>query len=128
MYKIKKDNRAKLAAACALAACLLCATLASAHAFLDRAEPKVGSDVSKSPVEVRIWFTQNLEPAFSAITVTGPDDKRVDKNNSHVDPQTPNLLIVSVGELPPGTYRVHWHVVSVDTHPTKGDFKFTIAG
>ena len=28
---------------------------ASAHAALDKAEPKVGSDVSQAPAEVRIW-------------------------------------------------------------------------
>jgi hypothetical protein len=28
--------------------------------------------------------------------------------------------------LLPGAYRVHWHVVSVDTHMTEGDFSFTV--
>ena len=28
--------------------------------------------------------------------------------------------------LPPGTYTVIWHVTSVDTHKTKGSFKFTV--
>jgi hypothetical protein len=28
--------------------------------------------------------------------------------------------------LTPGTYRVSWRVVSVDTHPTEGNFTFTI--
>jgi hypothetical protein len=28
--------------------------------------------------------------------------------------------------LPAGAYRVHWHVVSVDTHMTEGDFSFTV--
>jgi copper resistance protein C len=30
--------------------------------------------------------------------------------------------------LPPGTYKVTWHVVSVDTHTTEGTFTFRIAG
>ena len=40
-----------------------------AHAFLDHAEPKVGSTVANSPTELKIWFTQNLEPAFSTLEV-----------------------------------------------------------
>jgi methionine-rich copper-binding protein CopC len=100
--------------------------LASAHAALDKAEPKVGSDVSKPPAEVKIWFTQHPEPAFSKIQVFGPDGKEVDKKDSHVDEKDKSLLIVSVEQLPPGTYKVHWDVVSLDTHRTRGDFKFTV--
>ena len=76
--------------------------------------------------EVRIWFTQHPEPAFSKIQVFGPDGKEVDKKDSHVDEKEKSVLIVSVEQLPPGTYKVHWDVVSLDTHRTRGDFKFTV--
>jgi hypothetical protein len=33
---------------------------------------------------------------------------------------------VSLKKLPPGTYKVRWHAVSVDTHATDGDFSFTV--
>jgi len=99
---------------------------AGAHAFLDHSEPKVGSDVDKAPTEVRIKFTQALEPAFSKIEVKDKDGKVVDKKDTHVDPNDKQTLIVSLEALPPGVYSVSWHVVSVDTHPTKGDFKFTV--
>ncbi|HUH94704.1 MAG TPA: CopD family protein [Casimicrobiaceae bacterium] len=42
---------------------------ASAHAFLDHASPRVGSTVHGSPPDVRLWFTQELEPAFSTLSV-----------------------------------------------------------
>lgn len=100
--------------------------MALAHAALDRAEPKVGADVSKSPAEIRIWFTQHPEPAFSKIQVFGPDGKEVDKKDSHVDEKDKSLLIVSLPQLPAGSYKVHWDVVSLDTHRTRGDFKFTV--
>ncbi len=99
---------------------------ASAHAFLDRAEPRVGSKVDKPPGSVRMWFTQQLEPAFSKVEVFDADGKRVDKKDAHVDSSDRKLLIVSLPQLPPGTYKVSWRVVSVDTHPTKGDFKFIV--
>jgi methionine-rich copper-binding protein CopC len=42
---------------------------AGAHAFLDHATPAVGSAIHGSPAEVRLWFTQGLEPAFSTVQV-----------------------------------------------------------
>jgi methionine-rich copper-binding protein CopC len=30
--------------------------------------------------------------------------------------------------LPSGTYKASWHVLSVDTHTTEGDFSFTVGG
>ena len=43
----------------------LASASAFAHAFLDRAAPAVGSAVHGPPAEVKLWFTQELEPAFS---------------------------------------------------------------
>jgi copper resistance protein C len=97
-----------------------------AHAFLDHAEPKVGSTVTVVPAEVKIWFTQNVEPVFSTIDVTDAQGKQVDKKDSHIDSKDKSLLIVSLGKLPAGTYTVAWHVVSIDTHKTQGHFQFTI--
>jgi methionine-rich copper-binding protein CopC len=101
-------------------------SVATAHAFLDRAEPRVGSTTGKAPSEVRIWFTQRLEPAFSKIQVFDAQGKEIDKRDTHVDAKEKNLLLVSLPELSAGTYKVSWHVVSVDTHRTQGDFKFTV--
>lgn len=101
-------------------------SIARAHAFLDRADPRVGSTTSKAPSEVRIWFTQRLEPAFSNIQVFDAEGKEVDKRDTHLDPNEKSLLIVSLPELAVGAYKVSWHVVSVDTHRTQGDFKFTV--
>ena len=36
------------------------------------------------------------------------------------------LLQVSLPQLAPGTYRVAWRVLSVDTHVTEGDFSFDV--
>ena len=107
-------------------AALLLQSGAWAHAFLDHADPKVGSTITKAPDEVKIWFTQELEPAFSAIEVSDAQGKEVDKQDTHLDAKDKSLLIVSLAQLPAGTYTVAWHVVSVDTHKTQGHFQFTI--
>jgi methionine-rich copper-binding protein CopC len=50
------------------AAFLLVGTVvATAHAYLDHAEPRVGNTVRPAPRELTLWFTQNLEAAFSTV-------------------------------------------------------------
>jgi hypothetical protein len=98
-----------------------------AHAFLKDAEPHVGSTVQASPSEVRIRFSENIEPAFSSVQVFDASGKEVDKRDVHVDPSDRALLHVSLPPLAAGTYKVVWRVVSVDTHVTNGDFTFRVA-
>jgi copper resistance protein C len=118
-------KRAALIAA-ALAALAL-AGAASAHAFLDRALPAVGSTVHGPPAEVKLWFTQPLEPAFSTVRVLDESGAQVDAKDKRVDRDDATLLRVSLPKLAPGTYRVVWRVLSVDTHATEGDYTFEVA-
>ena len=100
---------------------------AGAQAFLDHAEPRVGSTESPAPSELVHAFTQELEPAFSTVEVLNERGAKVDKGDVQVDPHDGTLLRVSLNPLPPGTYKVVWRVVSVDTHPSEGDFTFRVA-
>ncbi len=104
----------------------LVASLAHAHAFLDHASPGVGRTIATAPPAVTIWFTQELEPAFSSIEVQDQSGGRVDAGDAQVDPKDATILRVSLKLLPPGKYKVFWRVVSVDTHPTEGTFTFTV--
>jgi methionine-rich copper-binding protein CopC len=117
----------RLGAAVALAALLLEAGAAWGHAFLERAEPRVGSTVKSPPSQVRAWFTQELEPAFSTLEVVNQSGERVDRGPAQVDAASRALLQVPLKPLGPGTYRVKWRVLSVDTHVTEGDFTFTVS-
>jgi methionine-rich copper-binding protein CopC len=102
---------------------LLATGEASAHAFLDHAEPRVGNKVAAAPREVTLWFTQNLEAAFSTITVTNAAGQRVDTGKPRV---TGNQMAVSLRPGGAGTYHVTWRVLSVDTHTTDGNFTFQV--
>jgi methionine-rich copper-binding protein CopC len=117
----------KLALLIALAAPAFGLPDAGAHAFLDHAAPAVGSSVHASPPQVKLWFTQELEPAFSTAQVLDAAGKRVDAADANVDAKDPTLLELSLPPLPPGKYRVTWRVLSVDTHVTEGDFRFDVA-
>ena len=108
------------------AAVIGAASAVRAHAFLDHASPAVGSSVPASPSVVTLWFTQDLEPAFSGVTVTNDAGQRVDLGNAQIPQGSPAELQIGLQPLTPGTYLVSWHVVSVDTHPTEGTFTFEV--
>src|SRR5277367_5991359 len=98
--------------------------MASAHAFLERAKPPVGSRLTAAPSEVRLWFTQALEPAFSTVEVEDESGRRVTEVRANLEQSDPQQLVLPLPPLAPGTYRVRWRVVSVDTHVTQGDYVF----
>jgi copper resistance protein C len=106
-----------------IALLLLASGEASAHAMLDHAEPRVGNKVATAPREVTLWFTENLEPAFSTITVTDASGKRVDAGKTRV---TGSQMSISVRPGGSGVYRVKWRVLSKDSHTTDGNFTFQV--
>ena len=106
---------------------LLPAARVSAHVFLERSDPGVGGKMHSAPAAVRIWFTGAIEPAFSTIQVFDATGKQVDKKDTRSDRSSRWLLQISLPRLGPGIYKVAWDVVSVDTHVTKGDFRFQVA-
>lgn len=116
----------KLCAAIAFAIAVGASPAAVAHAFLDRAVPAVGSQVRGAPTSVTLWFTQELEPAFSTVKVLNAQGREVDRADQSVGSRERSVLHVSLSPLPPGTYRVVWRALSVDGHVTEGDFTFTV--
>lgn len=110
----------------ALAVLLLGATGLEAHTFLERAEPRVGNTVKTSPTEVRLWFSDHLDPAYSDVQVVNEAGEQVDKGDGQVDSSNPVLLRVSLPSLPSGAYQVIWSVLSVDGHAVREDFTFRV--
>ena len=99
------------------------APAAHAHAHLDHAVPAVGSTVAEAPQEVSLTFTQNLEPAFSSATVTDANGADVGQGKAEI---SGNSMRIALKPLNPGSFTVHWHAVSVDTHSTEGTFSFHV--
>jgi copper resistance protein C len=96
---------------------------ANAHAFLDHADPRVGNTVATAPHEVTLWFTLSLEPAFSGVTVTDSSGQRVEAGKASI---SGTVMRIPLRPVKAGTYRVSWHVLSVDTHKTEGSFTFRV--
>lgn len=120
-------SRSLAAAFAASVALIAGAPSAQAHALLKSATPAVGSTVSASPKEIRINFSEGVEPRFSGLTLTTQSGASAPVGKSSVDPTDSSTLITPVPEaLKPGVYTVTWHAVAIDTHKTQGSFQFTV--
>lgn len=98
---------------------------AAAHARLGQASPKVGSTVASAPKEVVLSFTEKLEPKFSSIEVRDAKGAAVQAGKAQAGAD-PTQLRVPLKALSPGTYKVIWRVLSVDTHRSQGTFTFKV--
>jgi copper resistance protein C len=103
----------------------LAATQAFAHAQLEKATPAVGGTVA-SASEIRLEFSEGVEPRFTKVTLTGPGGA-VPLGAATTGSGNQAILIAPISKpLSAGVYTVHWQAVSVDTHHTQGTFEFTV--
>jgi methionine-rich copper-binding protein CopC len=110
----------------ALALLMMTGVAAQAHAHLTQASPAVGSTVTAAPKVVTLSFSESLEPAFSSVAVTNANGVAMQAGKAALVPGTKTQLQVKLKPLKPGTYKVQWRVLSVDTHRTQGDFSFRV--
>jgi methionine-rich copper-binding protein CopC len=96
---------------------------AAAHAMLEHAEPSAGAQLSASPRQLRLDFSEPLEPAFSGVSITDSAGHSVANGAPAISGTN---MTVSLKSVAPGEYRVQWHAVSVDTHRTEGSYSFTM--
>jgi len=97
-----------------------------AHAHLVSSDPPVGSTVAAADT-LRLTFSEGIEIKFSKVEVTMDGGKQISPTKLDLDPADAKVLVVTFpAGLGPGSYKVHWHVVSVDTHHTEGTFGFTV--
>jgi len=100
---------------------------AQAHARLESAVPPADGTVTYSPNEIRLTFSEPVEPALTGIALTDAAGKKVATGKAAVDPKNGAVLVVPLPQpLAPGTYKVAWHAVAADSHKTTGTFGFTL--
>ena len=98
---------------------------AQAHAFLQKSVPADGAIINQAPIEVLMWFSEDLEMTYSHAQVIDATGKRWDNNDFHIHTDAKQPGITMQQNLPDGTYVVIWDALSaVDGHRTKGSFTF----
>lgn len=99
----------------------------SAHAYIIKSSPYENETLSSSPKRVTIQFDETIQSSFNSLEVFNSVGKRVDQKNSHINPNNPSILECDLNKnLPKGTYRIQWRVVSSDGHPVQGVIPFSI--
>ncbi|MGQ8818527.1 CopC domain-containing protein YobA [Serratia sp. NA_13] len=100
---------------------------ALAHAHLKVETPAADASVSTAPKVLTLNFSEGIEPNFSGIKITGPDNAEVKTGKLQLDANNNTQVNLPIeADLAAGKYNVSWHVVSVDGHKTKGQYSFTV--
>jgi len=97
-----------------------------AHAYPAVSVPNNGAILKEAPREVRIQFTEGVEPAFSRITVKAANGELVSQGK--LRKLAEDTIAIDLKPLRPGNYMVEWQALSVDTHVTDGVLRFTVGG
>src|SRR5229473_3781815 len=110
-----------------LLALLLPATV-FAHANLERAEPPPSTQLDQPPRQLQLFFSEAVDSSFSRVQLLNAQRDAVDRGDSHVAPNDPRSLLVSLpDQLPNGVYTVSWRTLSaVDGHTVNGAFPLII--
>ena len=97
---------------------------ALAHAMLDHASPTVGSSSATAPTRSGVVVHRKSGAGLQQIEVRNESGALVSSGKARLGAS--NELRVALKALGPGTYKVNWRVLSVDTHRTQGDFSFRV--
>lgn len=98
---------------------------ASAHAMLTKAEPARRAQLTQPPSQVRLWFNEEVEKDYAALSVLHAD-KPVTEARPRIAEDDPKSIILPMPELAPGKYTVKFRVLSVDGHVVDSSYDFTV--
>jgi copper transport protein len=109
----------------ALAGVLRFYALASAHVTLVASRPAAGATLAASPSNLRLEFSEPVEPAVAHVSIVAPDGQSTALTVAN-EPHDAHVIMATLSGLGSGTFRVNWHVLSEDGHPVGGSFLFTV--
>ena len=101
-------------------------TPVSAHAQLLKAEPARRAVLDKAPTQVRLWFNEEIEGAYTSLSVLNANKKPVTDAKPRVVSDDPKSVVLPLPDLEPGKYSVKFRVLSVDGHVVNSSFDFTV--
>jgi copper transport protein len=118
-------KRAGLLALVAAAALALPAA-AWAHAALLRTTPEPSRTINRAPPEVRLTYSEPVEPRFAIVSVTDAQGRQVTSGKPAAAVGAAQTLVTPLKRVPEGWYLVFWRVISADGHPVRGAFTFAV--
>ena len=97
----------------------------SAHAILVSSTPANGAVVVGPDLAVLLSFNSRIDRTRSRLTIDGPEREGAIVPIGGTDRQ-PALLSARLSGLRAGAYTLHWQVLAVDGHITRGIISFRI--
>ncbi|MBU3889149.1 copper resistance protein CopC [Methylosinus sporium] len=97
---------------------------AQAHAVLSESTPREAQTISGPDLEVALRFNCRIDARRSRLLLITPD--------MHgtvlplLEAEAADEMRAALRDLRPGAYRLHWQVLSVDGHITRGDVSFRV--
>src|SRR5438045_8154083 len=77
------------------------------HSELVSSSPGAGDVVAAAPTQIRLVFSEPIEPRYSALDLLDPVGRTLLLNAGSVDPSDRHVLVAAVPALPDGSYTVH---------------------
>lgn len=95
---------------------------ASAHAILVESQPAAGGTIAPGQTRVVLRYNSRIDQGRSRLTLRGTDAEMT----LPLAAATPTDQLAADADFTPGTYILHWQVLAVDGHITRGDVRFTV--
>ncbi len=102
---------------------LLLPGAALAHAILLQSQPPAGGTTAAGPTQIVLRFNSRIDGGRSRVALATPDHEQTVLK---VALDAPPDILRAEAMLVPGSYVVHWQVLAVDGHITRGDVPFTV--
>ena len=103
---------------------LVLSPAAAAHAIIESSEPAVDGTAAGPDIAIAIKFNSRIDLKRSRLTLILPD--RSERPLRDLKKDRPDRLATTAISLKPGKYSLHWQVLAVDGHLTRGDIPFTV--
>lgn len=98
--------------------------IALAHAVLVSSTPAAESSVQGPDVPISIKYNSRVDGTRSTILIVAPDGQ---SKTLEIEKQSaPDVLTTHASQLTPGKYAIHWQVLAVDGHITRGQIAFEV--
>ncbi|MBU6497915.1 MAG: copper resistance protein CopC [Rhodospirillales bacterium] len=97
---------------------------ALAHAVLVASKPAAGATVPAGPATLTLRYNSRIDRVRSRLSLTAPDHH---ETVLAIGRKGAADELRSTAVLAPGAYTIHWQVLAIDGHITRGDVPFKVA-
>lgn len=110
-----------------LGALVALSTAAMFHNHLVKSSPTAGEALKASPAEVRLWFNEPPEIAFTSVTLLTADSTKIVTIKAVKTTDSMAVAAPLATPLTAGSYMITWRTAGNDGHAIRGTYGFTIA-